>query len=129
MTKRIFRGIGIFALLVFPTAALTFCAYTFLHQIVFFLGTVIAAWAAWRLSRLRNEEERLNREVFQQAYELKRAKEALDSCLATTAQTPVYSRRFLDSKLTEECNRSKRYLRVLSCLLITIDSFSELSRE
>jgi len=129
MIKQTLRTIGIFAVLIFPVVALTFWAYTFLHQVVLFFGVLIAAWAAFHLSKMTVEEKRLNREVFQQASELKKAKEALDSCLATTAQAPVYTRRFLDSKLAEECNRARRYLRLLSCLLVSIDSFSTLSRD
>ncbi|MBI3999341.1 MAG: diguanylate cyclase, partial [Candidatus Omnitrophica bacterium] len=67
------------------------------------------------------------REVFLQAYELKKANEALQSCLATSAQTQVYNARFLNSRLSEECNRAKRYRRSLSCLLAAIDSMPELA--
>ena len=128
MTKKIVCGVGVFALVFLPTLALSFLAYTVFHQNILLASVLIAIWAAFFLSKLTAEQERLNREVFLQAYELKKAKEALDSCLATETETPVYNRRLLDSKLTEECNRSRRYGRSLSCLLIAIDSLSELSQ-
>lgn len=119
------RSIGIFCLIAVPLIALSFLAYTVFHQTILLLGTVIAVWVACYVSRIMTENERLNREVFLQAYELKKSKDALESCLASEAQAPAYRARYLESKLTEECNRSKRYSRPLSCLLLAFDSLPE----
>jgi diguanylate cyclase (GGDEF)-like protein len=68
----------------------------------------------------------LGHEVFLQAYELKKAKENMESS-TVDAKSQVYHSRLLDLRLTEECDRAKRYHRPLSCLLVNIDSFSNLA--
>ena len=125
MAKKILRIGSIFFLISFPPLALSFFAYTVLHQVILGFGLLIAAWFAYRYVQLFGEEKRLNYEVFQQAYELKKAHEALQSCLATVPQTKVYYERLLDAKITEECNRSRRYGRPLSLMLIEISYFSD----
>ena len=128
MTIKILRIVGIFALIFLPILALSFFAYTVLHQVVLIGGALIAAWVACRFNKVKTNEERLNREVFYHVYELKKSKEALDSCFAMSIQTKAYHERLLSSKLSEECSRVKRYHRALSCLLIQINSFSEFSQ-
>ena len=128
MIRKTIRAVGIFILLFLPSLILSFFAYTVFHQFIFFIGMVTAAWLAFYFSNTISEKDRLNREIFLQAYELKIAKEALDSCLATESQTQAYRERFLDSKLTDECNRARRYHRPLSCLLVAVDAFEELSQ-
>lgn len=122
------RIIGIAVLLCLPAFVLSFLAYTVFHQIILLLGVVLAGWVAFYIDNLRAEGKRLNYEVFCQTYELKKAQEALESCLATSAQTQAYNERLLSSKLTEECNRTKRYHRPLSCMTVAVDELQELSQ-
>ncbi len=124
--KKIVRICGMFSLFFLPVLVLSFLAYTVFHQFILLAGALLSAWAAFYVNHLAIEQERLSREVFSQAYELKKAGEALESCLATAAQTRAYNERLLDSKLTEECSRAKRYHRPLSCLMVAIDSLQEL---
>ena len=126
MAKKLARIIGIAVLLFLPVLGLSFLAYTVFHQIILLAGAVLAGWAAFYVDKLRTEHKRLSYEVFRQIYELKNAQEALESCLATSAQTRAYNERLLNSKLTEECNRTKRYHRPLSCMMIAVDSLPEL---
>lgn len=126
MSRKILITVGIFLLLLLPLAALSFFAHTVYHQIIMLLGGVGLAWFAYYVAELTSEKNRLSREVFLQAYELKKAKEALESCLAMDSQTNVYSARLLDARLKEECDRARRYLRPLSFLLIGIDSYEAL---
>ena len=128
MAKKSFRIIGIAALFFLPILGLSFLAYTVFHQFILLAGAVLAGWAAFYVDQLRTEHKRLNYEVFHQVFELKKAQEALQSCLATSAQTHAYNERLLSSKLTEECNRVKRYQRPLSCMMIAVDELPELSR-
>ena len=128
MTERIIRSVGVFILLFLPLLLLSFWAYTVFHQILVFLGVVITAGAAFYFYRITSERDRLNQEVFQQSYELKKSKEALEACLVTDAKTHVYNSRLLSSRLTEECDRARRYRRPLSCLLISVDSFTQISQ-
>ena len=118
--------VGLFILLFFPIVVLSLFAYTVFHQIIVLLSVFIDAWAAYYLGNLVSERERLSRDVFMQVYELKKVKEALDSCQASDEKTQVYNERLLGSRLAEECERSRRYQRPFSCLLVGIDSFSTL---
>ena len=127
MIQKMIRTTGIFALLFLPSLILSFFAYTVLHQFILFIGMVIAGWLAFYFSNAISEKNRLNQEIFLQSYELKTTKEALDSCLIGESRTQAHNERFLNSKLTDECNRAKRYHRHLSCLLIGVDAFEELS--
>jgi diguanylate cyclase (GGDEF)-like protein len=129
MTKRILNAAGVFVLVFFPVLALSFLAYTVFHQIILFIGLLIAGWAAWQIGTLIRERDRLGREVFLQAYEIKKAKETLESCLAVDTQTQVYNARLLEARLSEECERARRYRRPLSCLLVAIDSLSDLVQQ
>ena len=79
MAKKIARGIGIFLLFFLPPVLLSFLAYTVFHQAVLFVSALIALWVAFYGVKILAERDRLNREVFLQAYELKKAKETLDS--------------------------------------------------
>ncbi len=124
--KKIIRILGLFVLFFLPILALSFLAYTVFHQFILLAGVLLSAWAAFYVNHLAVEQERLSREVFSQSYELKKAGDALESCLATAAQTQAYNERLLESKLTEECSRAKRYHRPLSCLMVAIDSLKEL---
>ncbi len=128
MTKKIVRIVGLFTLFFLPILALSFVAYTVFHQFILLGGAVLGAWAAFYVNHLVTEQERLSREVFYQAYELKKSSETLESCLATKVQTKAYNERLLNSKLTDESNRVKRYSRPLSCLMIAVDSLPELSQ-
>lgn len=123
-SRRLFIAVGLFILLFFPIVVLSLFAYTVFHQIIVLLSVFIDAWAAYYLSNLINERERLSRDVFMQVYELKKVKETLDSCQASDEKTQVYNERLLGSRLTEECERSRRYQRPFSCLLVAIDSFA-----
>lgn len=125
MRKKVWYAIGIFVLLILPLVALSFLAYTVFHQIIFLIGVSLFGWLAFYLSTLIGERDRLGREVFLQAYELKKSKEALDSCLATGPKGQVYRERLLESRLSEECERARRYRRPLSLLLVAADSFSQ----
>ncbi|OGX04109.1 MAG: hypothetical protein A3G87_07455 [Omnitrophica bacterium RIFCSPLOWO2_12_FULL_50_11] len=128
MFNRIITGVGFFCLLFVPLLALSFWAYTVFHQMTLLVGAIVCAWAAYYVTNLMRDRDRLGREVFLQAYELKKSKEALESCLATDTQTQFYNTRLLDSRLTEECDRARRYQRPLSFLLVSIDSLSDLAR-
>lgn len=112
-----------------PVVILPFFIHTPFHQLIFVIGISICGWGGFYASNLIGERDRLNREVFMQSYELKKAKEALDSCLAIDSQTHVYNERLLCSRLTEECDRSRRYRRPLSFLLAGIDGFSDVKKE
>lgn len=122
-SRRLLITAGLFLLLFFPIVVLSFFAYTVLHQIIVVIGIFIDAWAAYYLANLINERERLGRDVFMQSYELKKVKEALDSCQASDEKTQVYNERLLGARLAEECERSRRYQRPFSCLLVGVDSF------
>lgn len=129
MIKKIARIIGIFTLLFLPISLLSFLAYTVFHQVILFVFALIAAVIAVYVDNLISERSRLNREVFVQAYELKKTKETIQAYSATDTQTQVYNERFLNLRLTEECDRARRYQRPLSCLLVDIDSFSSLTQQ
>ncbi|MBI3999340.1 MAG: GGDEF domain-containing protein [Candidatus Omnitrophica bacterium] len=129
MTKKIARAIGVFVLLSPPSVVLSFLAYTVFHQIILFASVLIAGGVAFYLSHVITEKNRLNHEMFLKSYELKKAKETLESCLPTDTQTQVYNERLLESRLTEECDRAARYQRPLSCLLVAVDGLPELSRQ
>ena len=123
-SRRLSITVGLFLLLFFPIVVLSLFAYTVFHQIIVLLGILIDGWAAYYLSNLVGERERLSRDVFMQVYELKKVKEALDSCQASDEKTQVYNERLLGSRLAEECERSRRYQRPFSCLSVAVDSFS-----
>lgn len=127
MAKKILTTIAIFVLLLLPLLALSFFAHTVYHQIILLLSGIGLGWFAYYVADLIAEKTRLCREVFLQAYEIKKAKETLESCLANDTETNVYSARLLDSRLKEECDRARRYLRPLSFLLIAIDQYETLS--
>ncbi len=112
-----------------PLLLLSFFAHTPFHQSVFFAGMLIAAGAGYYISGLIAERDRLNREIFLQIYELRKAKESLNSCLVFDGKTNVYSERLLTSRITEECDRSRRYRRPLSFLLVSLDHFERLQKE
>ena len=128
MSKKILIAAGFFCILFLPVIAISFWAYTIVHQVVLIVSGFGLGWMAYYISTLRDERERLSREVFMQAYELKKSKEALDSCLATDTETQFYNVRLLDSRLSEECDRARRYRRPLSFLLIEIDSFKDIEK-
>lgn len=126
--KKLLYFFGLFFLLFSPVLALSFYAYTVFHQIILLLGALIAGWTALYLGQLFDDRERLSRDVFLQSYELRKVKETLESCQATGDQTDVYNERFLVSRLAEECERSRRYGRQFSTLLVAIDAFSQLAQ-
>lgn len=126
LPKKIFKAVIIFALLFLPLITLSFLAHTVYHQIIFFLSAFAAASFAYYVAGLISQEERLSHEIFVQAYELKKSKEALDSCLVMDTQTHIYNERLLASRLTEECARARRYHRPLSFMMIAIDSYDEI---
>ena len=128
-TKKILKVLGIAISLFLPFIVLSFLAHTVYHQIILLTTGLGAAWLAYFLVDLINERDRLSREVFFQAYELKKAKEALESCLVVDTQTRVYSERLLDSRLKEECDRSRRYQRPLSFLLVAVDSLQAVTEQ
>lgn len=128
MIRRIVTAVGFFSLLFLPIFALSFWAYTVFHQIILLVGFIVAVWVSSYLSNLVQERGRLSRELFTHLYELKGAKEALASCLATETKTQAYNRRLLESRLSEECNRARRYERPLSFLLIEIDTFKDIEK-
>jgi len=128
MLKKILNTIGIFVLFLLPIFALSFLTDPALRPLILFVSVLIVAWLAFYLNHLQEERDRLNREVLLQAHELKKAKEALMSRSATSGGTQTYHEQLLDSWLTTEYERAKRYRRPLSLLLAAIDSFAELSR-
>jgi len=128
--RRLFLTCGFFLLLFIPALALSYFAYSVYHQMIILVIAFISGWTAVYLGTLISERERLNREVFLQTYELRKTKEVLDSCQATASgpDVEVYNERFLGSRLAEECDRSRRYERRFSCLLVVIDSFPQLAQ-
>lgn len=128
MFNRILTSVGLFCLLFLPLLALSFWAYTVFHQMTLLAGAIVCAWVSYYVTTLMRDRDRLGREVFLQSYELKKSKEALESCLATDTQTQFYNTRLLDTRLTEECDRARRYHRPLSFLLVSIDSLSDLAK-
>ena len=126
VAKRILISAGLFFLLFAPAFLLCFFAFTVFHQMILLGAVLIAGWSAFYVTRLQAERDRLNREVFLQAYELKKVNDTLESCLATDTKTQVYHERLLHARLTEERNRANRYRRPLSCLLVAVDRLDEL---
>src|SRR3989338_7340738 len=97
VSKRIVTTIVVFGIVFLPFIALSFLAHTVYHQIILLLSGLGAAWFSYYVSNLMSEQERLNREVFLQAYELKKSKEALEACLVMDTQTHVYNERLLQA--------------------------------
>jgi diguanylate cyclase (GGDEF)-like protein len=116
-----------FILLFCPVVLLSFFAYTVVHQMILLAALLITGWAAFYVGHLVNERLRLSQEVFRQAYELKKSNETVQSYSAMDGNTHVYHSKLLDSRLTEECDRARRYHRPLSTLLVTVDAFSGLT--
>ena len=129
MLKKILIAVGFFCLFFSPVLILSFVAFTVFHQIILILSIAVLGWVAYYVSDLLSERDRLTREVFFHIYELKKAKETLQSCLATDTQTQAYNERLLDSRLTEECERARRYKRSVSILIVAMDSLAKLTKE
>ena len=125
--KRLLVTAIFFVVLFSPVVFLSFFAYTVLHQIILLAALIVTGGSAFYMGHLFNERVRLSHEVFRQAYELKKSNETMQSYSAVDTQTHVYQARLLDSRLTEECDRARRYHRPLSALLVNIDSFSVLT--
>lgn len=128
-SKRILNLTILFAVVFCPLIVLSFLAHTPFHQSVLFAGFLIALGAGYYVSGILQERDRLNREIFMQVYELRKAKEALNSCLVFDGKTNVYSERLLTSRITEECDRARRYRRPLSFLLVGLDDFERIQRD
>jgi diguanylate cyclase (GGDEF)-like protein len=125
MPKKALTALVVFGILILPAVALSLWAYTVFHQIILLVTAVVVGWVSYYLSDVIVDRDRLSREVFMQAYELKQAKEALGSCLATDSKTQFYNQKLLESRMDEECTRSRRYSRPLSFLLFEVDQFNE----
>lgn len=124
--KRFFNITLYFALFFGPIIAISFFARTPLHQSIFLISLIVSGAAAFYVSGIIHDRDRLGREVFLQNYELKKAKEALNASLVVDSETHIYNERLLGSRLCEECDRARRYRRPLSFLLVSIDSGHEL---
>jgi diguanylate cyclase (GGDEF)-like protein len=128
MFKKVLTVFGLFALIFTPVVALSFCAYTVFHQGIMLVSAFIAALTTYYFTKVLGDRARLQNEAFAHLYELRKAKEALSSCLATETQTQAYNERLLNTRLFQECERAKRYDRALSVLLVGIDSQPEISK-
>jgi diguanylate cyclase (GGDEF)-like protein len=125
MSKRVLIGLGFFGILLLPVAALSLWAYTVLHQVIVLASVLLVAWVGYYISDALMDRDRLSRELFMHIYELKKSREALDSCLASDAKTKSYNIRLLETRLNEECDRARRYGRALSFVLFAIDPIQD----
>jgi len=57
--------------------------------------------------------------------EEKRLRDQLEQLVVTDDLTGVYNRRYLTQSLGRECNRTRRYRRDISCLMIDLDDFKK----
>ena len=94
------------------------------HVSLFVLYTLLGIGGSYLWDQRIKEKEELSDEILRQGESLRKMKEAPPR-ISVDPNLPhrVYHEGFLGLRLIEECERSRRYQRPFSCLVVQIDDF------